>query len=433
VIYRNESSQVTDMSRSHRRTAIPLGLLAVLVIAASACSSNTASSTSPSVASGNPIIVGGIGTAATSAGPVYPNSNVGAEALFARVNKDGGIDGRKIDFLGVSDDGGSSATALTDAKNLVLSKHVVAVVPVVSLGFSSETANFLAQSKVPYFQQGLVCTNWGYGIGGCINSPTSVNTGLIAPLTKIAPKGSTLALACTEDTLGEQSCVQSQAAAARKIGYNVVFAQRVLPDTAVSSYTPIAIELMHADHGHAPDIIGISTGALGTLVGLAAELKQLQYHGIIFNYIGYSPGLLQSSKQTAEALDDTYTVNIETAAQEQGGPAINQMVADLKAIGASTTITQAVAVGYWAAEEFVAAAEQAAKTEGVKNLSGASIQAALSGKSGWTWHPLPAGAVGAVTFPADYELPSGCADLVKATGSSYQVLTNFSCYPVSAG
>ena len=69
----------------------------------------------PSAAtSSTPIIVGGDGDLAINAG-VGP----GFVAGIYRFNKAGGLDGRKIDYVGFLDDAFSAQTALTNAQELV--------------------------------------------------------------------------------------------------------------------------------------------------------------------------------------------------------------------------------------------------------------------------------------------------------------------------
>ena len=74
-----------------------------------------------------PIIVGGDGDLAIAAGVAQ-----GFEAGIVRFNKSGGLDGRKIEFLGVLDDGFSGQTNLTNAQKLVENDHVMAVAPMIS-------------------------------------------------------------------------------------------------------------------------------------------------------------------------------------------------------------------------------------------------------------------------------------------------------------
>jgi branched-chain amino acid transport system substrate-binding protein len=92
-----------------------------------------------------PIIVGGDGDLAIAAGVAQ-----GFVAGIVRFNKSGGLDGRKIEFLGVLDDGFSGQTNLTNAQKLVENDHVMAVAPMISEIAGSATGTFLARSHTPF-------------------------------------------------------------------------------------------------------------------------------------------------------------------------------------------------------------------------------------------------------------------------------------------
>ena len=94
-----------------------LGKLAAVVVATSgviALVDGTAFSTmAGATTSSIPIVVGGDGDLATSAGVAG-----GFTAGIYRFNKTGGLDGRKIKFTGFLDDGFSPATNLSNAQQL---------------------------------------------------------------------------------------------------------------------------------------------------------------------------------------------------------------------------------------------------------------------------------------------------------------------------
>ena len=71
-----------------------------------------------------PIIVGGDGDLSISAGVTQ-----GFDAGIYRFNKAGGLDGRKIQYLGFLDDSFSPATNLSNAQELVNSKHAMVIAP----------------------------------------------------------------------------------------------------------------------------------------------------------------------------------------------------------------------------------------------------------------------------------------------------------------
>ena len=96
-----------------------------------------------------PIVVGGDGDLSISAGVTQ-----GFEAGIYQFNKAGGLDGRKIQYTGFLDDSFSPATNLSNAQELVNSKHVFAIAPFVGQSAGAATGSFLAENKVPFL--GLV-------------------------------------------------------------------------------------------------------------------------------------------------------------------------------------------------------------------------------------------------------------------------------------
>src|ERR1700691_4190798 len=124
-----------------------------------------------------PIIVGGDGDLSISAGV-----SQGFEAGIYRFNKAGGLDGRKIEYLGFLDDAFSPATNLTNAQELVNSKHAMVIAPFSGQSAGAATGAFLAQSKVPFIGWSVnaafeVEPKWGIGINGNQGNPAVQGAG----------------------------------------------------------------------------------------------------------------------------------------------------------------------------------------------------------------------------------------------------------------
>ena len=115
-------------------------------------------------ASGSPIVVGGVWSAAT-----YAGADIGAEAAFDAFNAAGGLNGRKIKFIGMQEDGQSQTGDVNAAKALV-NDHVVAVVPVVTEAW--QAGSVLAKAGIPYFGWGISTGWWdsnnGFSFGGAV-------------------------------------------------------------------------------------------------------------------------------------------------------------------------------------------------------------------------------------------------------------------------
>lgn len=202
----------------------------------------------------------------------------------------------------------------------------------------------------------------------------------------------------------------------------VAYLEPEIPDGApVTDWTPYAQRLLESDNGGPPDAIH-ADGLLPQAAGLAASLKQLGYEGPIINYSTYVPGLLESTPDLAQAVDGVYT-NVQFGPQEQGGPAIEQMLSDLEAIGAEPLITLGVAGSYWSADMMVAMLEATGE-----NLTPDNFSETING--GFTYEPSIEGAMGPLEFPRGHVEPSPCSALVQADGERYVIAVPFTCYSV---
>jgi len=80
----------------------------------------------------------------------YPEGFEGAEAYFEKVNKEGGVFGRKIKLVEKASDQGQASTGATTVRSLVEEKNVFAVLPVMTNSFVLGS-RYLAENNVPAF------------------------------------------------------------------------------------------------------------------------------------------------------------------------------------------------------------------------------------------------------------------------------------------
>jgi ABC-type branched-subunit amino acid transport system substrate-binding protein len=369
------------------------------------------------------ITIGGIASLTNASGAVFPGADIGAKALFEHVNRDGGINGRKINYVGVLDDATDPTKNMTAVKQLVLQKKVFAIAPIMSIALQPQASDYLAAQKVPFVgwgvQPGFCGNNYGFGFNGCLIGTKFNNTSVLGPTAALLKPGATVAIVEGDSSAGKAALRQLPAVAA-DLGLKIVYLKAEIPDaTTTTDWTPYARKLMTSNAGGPPDAIH-ADGLLPQAAGLSAALKQLGFKGPIINYSTYAPGLLSSSPDIAKAVDGVYT-NIGFGPKEQGGPAITQMVSDLKAIGAPTDITLGVANAYWSADMLVQMIKKAGP-----NLTPGKLDQAVN--AGFTYTPSVAGAMGPTTFPAGHDQPSPCAALVQAKGTSYVAAVPFKCY-----
>ncbi len=135
-----------------RRPSVLLAALAVVAALAAGCGNAKQTVTHAGNTDGvtaDRIVVGGL---ASLSGPLpadFAPIFDGVRAYFDMVNSEGGVNGRKIDFAYGLDDGSSSQQDAAQARALVESDHVFAVVGVATPTFAG--ASYLVHDNVPTF------------------------------------------------------------------------------------------------------------------------------------------------------------------------------------------------------------------------------------------------------------------------------------------
>ena len=140
----------------------------------------------PVEATGEPIKVGNVSS--LTGGALFPEASVAAEAVFDRVNADGGINGRPIQLI-VEDDAGSPEGAATAGRKLVEQDSVVAMV-------GSASTLECAVNSAFYAEQGV------YSIQGTGVDPLCFLSSNISPVNTGPYAGITVSLYYASETLG---------------------------------------------------------------------------------------------------------------------------------------------------------------------------------------------------------------------------------------
>jgi branched-chain amino acid transport system substrate-binding protein len=410
------------------RYTVMITALAALPLAACGSSSTSSSGSGTPVrgVTDTTITIGGVSDLTSPQGAVFPGADLGAKARFARANREGAINGRTINFISTVDDGTNPTKNSTVVKDLVLSKGIFALAPVVTISLTPQTSDFLAKEKVPFFgwgvQPGFCSNDYGYGFNGCLIGSAFDNVSVLGPtadLLKLKP-GATVAIIEGDSGAGQAALRQLPAVAAA-LGLKIVYLKAAIPDaTPTTDWGPLAKQLLTSNNGGPPDAIH-ADGLLPQATGLSAALKAGGFTGPIINYSTYVPGLPASNANFAQAVNGVYT-NVQFGPQEQSGPAIQQMLSDLSAIGAPPVISLGVATSYWSADMLISMLKATGR-----NLTPATFQAKVNGGS-YTYTPNPAGAMGPVSWPAGHTQPSPCAALVQAVGTTYRSAVPFTCY-----
>lgn len=416
----------TDRSNDRRklvRSLVVISMTALPVLAA--CSSSSSGGAAPkstgsaSTSGSSPIVIGGI-IDATS----FPGASEGFEARITAANKDGGIDGRQIKYIGSLDDGASTSTDLTDVQTQISKNHVAVVAPVISDGFDTASSTFAANNKTPFLGWGFLpdyCNNpWGWGFNGCLVSTDTYNTSLLQPIIKASGGDASslrVALINNNNTAGSTDA-KLFGGLWKKLGAQIVYNTQTLPPTGVTNYSSYVSAIMAAK----PSIVEFNT-TFAENIALAAALRGAGYKGKGLDFQTYVPGLLQSQKSVGAALEGEY-VNTQVPPQEANQPATEQISTDLAAIGQPTTISLGNEVGYFTADVLVQMLKATAAAGAP--MTGAGIESVVNG--GFTYKGELAGGVGPNTFPASEAEAVPCAALLQVHNNAYKVVEPFDCY-----
>ena len=415
---------------------LTVGLSAVALLTAACSSSTSSSSTTPSASatSGSASATGSASSAATgsSSGAIvvgglqdgnFAGMDTGFKARIARFNAQGGIGGRKIQFVGVLNDGDSLTNDLNNAQTLVLKDHVFAVAPIADEVLNPASVQLFAQNSTPFIGWGLspawCANNWGFPLAGCESTPDYQSTVAFTQAAQVIGKpvkGLKVAVIGT-DNAGGKAGTEGIVALNKIVGADVVYGQASVPQDGTTDYAPYVQAIMAGN----PDMVELVVNFTAA-VGLTAALRQAGYKGALWNPSAYLPGILAAQPQLAQALTGSIVV-ANFPPSEQNSAAALQLESDLKAIGAPATYGLAEAVGWWSAEEFI---QELQATAAKGPLTPANLEKVIN--AGWTIKPT-SGGITQLTFPRDHIKSTGCYGTLVADGAKYVVKIPFSCKP----
>lgn len=398
--------------------------------ATTAASSGSTSGSAPGVTKTS-ITVGGVVTFTSASGFSESGVDVGARARFAAQNAQGGVYGRKINYIGSKDDGLNPATDLQLAQALVQESNVFAAVPIGAPAFNNG-GTFLVRNQVPFIGWGTTppfCGNqYGFGVFGCdvaIKPTDLVSTATGGIIGKIlgGTTGKTAAVVSSDNQAGKATLPSSKAGLVAA-GLKVVYAEAALPAGGVTDYSPYAHQIMTSNNGHPPDAVFYSVET-NQVIGLRQALAADGYKGIEIDGVTYSQQLLQNP-QSKQALQGEYAL-VPFEPFEDSTSAVNQMLSDLrKQVGSKFVPDQYEAYGYWMADLFIAMLKKTGP-----NLTRQSFLAAANSFS----YQVPGG-LGQISFPAAHMGPAPCSSAVQLKGDKFVTTVPLTCYstaPLSSG
>jgi ABC-type branched-subunit amino acid transport system substrate-binding protein len=398
--------------RSRHALAVGSALLTLAAVSLAGCSQTKKDSSSAPTSASVRTTRGVTDTSIKVGGMMYSaffsGADVGARARFDRANREGGVFGRKIQLVGVTDTSESQATSAAIARKLVTQDQVFALVPIASseLGFT----NVVNEQHVPYFGYGVdpvFCGNpFGFSFTGCATEKTfTVGSDAAGLVTKAYFSGNSNKTAAVigEDLDAGRGGVKLIAESLRSEGFTIVYAKNPMPapPAPVGDYSPFVSDLLTSDQGSAPDMIyEILTGA--DSVGLYQGLRAAGYRGLTV-LPTYDP-------RVATAVDGAAVI-AQFAPYEAAGdiPRLQQMINDVHAINPHQLLTIGLAAGYWSADMFLALLQKTGRDLTAERL--------LAASRAWSFH-VP-GVIGTSHWPLNHGAPVPCASLSMAKGGSF--------------
>ena len=405
----------------HRKRQIVLIVAMCVALMASACSTKKStteagsgspgSTTETTAGDGSTITVAGVGTAQG-----FDGIEDGVKARLKRENDAGGVLGHPIDFLGFTDDGGTSDANSAAIKELVQQKHVDAIMPLIPVNVAPQSAQFALDENVPMVGPGfgaIMCGNDAtFSFNGCnvpgfsTASSNSLGQWFPAIVGKDSLDGVKVALVGS-DAAGGDAFLKSIEGLVTDAGGEVVYSQGGVPAGATNVQTYV-----DGVTGADPDMVIIVTG-LVEMLSLQTAIKGTGSKAALVNFSGYLPGILETQPALQNALDTSYIVTVFPSPID-GKSYSQQMDADLKAVGANASF--GAIIGYSSADLYIAM---------LKNADGDPKKVIAATNAGFTYDPGDGGT--SVTFPAAHTASATCSGLLKVNGAEYELIKPLTC------
>lgn len=294
----------------------------------------------------------------------FPGQCEGTQARLDRANREGGVNGRMIRWLGCKDDGSDRARNRQLVQAAVEEDGAFALLPVLSQGFFSE--DYLNENHVPYlgygFQPGYCGYNrpFAFGTTFTICSPDNLqNHGISIPgqyLALAAAVGKkdfsgVRAVAVYQDSASSRASSRVGSQSLRDAGADVVATLTNIPGPpapTATDFTPYINEIM----SHRPGLVTMAL-SMENALGVASGLKAAGFTGTVAGF-NFSDSRIFASERVLAAIDGTYQINVGVGNAVFGGPAFDQIRQDLDASGfEEVPVSNAALHGYAAADMFV--------------------------------------------------------------------------------
>ena len=379
---------------------------------------------------GKTITIEGIASVSQAGTTTLPGSCDGAKAAFAAANRQGGVNGYKINYLGCHDDGTNPTTANQLTQTAVEQNNVFAMVPWSSQGGS---ATLLNKDHVPYigfgYNQAAYCgwnnTQFGFSVTsaeGCIGavkgSTIFSNIGLTSYTQGVKVKPSTVKLAILSQAYPDsETAGNAEVVMGKALGMKVVYNKAAIPGPTspqLTDYSPIVHQIMASG---ANFLFDDASGA--SVLSVAGGLKAAGWKGAMQQFTFTDASFLNIAA-VAQAMDGVYALTAQVGSSAFPSPAIKQVQSDLKAIGSDAPVGLGTLTSYGSAKLFLAVLKQ------VKGpLTTEKFAAILNG--GYKY-PGYGNAVCPSTWPAAHVAASNCGAFIQLSGKTLKPILNLGNY-----
>ncbi|MEV4177343.1 ABC transporter substrate-binding protein [Nonomuraea sp. NPDC049709] len=397
----------------------------VVALLAAGCAAQQQGTTAQGGAAGvtdTTIKVGGVLTKTSASGYSTKDAELGAKARFEGANAEGGVHGRKIEFLGAEDDGQDAAKGDAAAKKLVQKDQVFALVPVHAPNFGG--AAFLEQQGVPWFGWATgpqwCGTKTGFGYNGCLAPKQGAGSQTwwgrqMADLLGGAEGKSVYVQ--TSDSSGSKYGGTTISQSFTAAGFELAGVNSGLPAAAPPpDWLPYVNKIMTSDGGAPPDVVVSVIAGTKFNVGLYAALKRAGYKGVLTDATSYDAAILKDPA-SAQALEGVIAAPMFEPF-ESTAPEIARLRQDVEKVAPGTVLTQHLAIGYWAADIFLDMLNKTGKDLTRERFLATGNGSYLYENAGF----------GKIQYPKDHSEPNGCGALVKLEGGAFQVAKSMKCF-----
>jgi ABC-type branched-subunit amino acid transport system substrate-binding protein len=366
--------------------------------------------------------IGGFGTVSGPTIALWGDSDKGANARYDAQNAAGGVNGRMIDYTGMSDDGLDSTRSVTEAQKLAEQDKVLAVAPLMTQ--LSAYQDTLCKDVVPYvgwgFNTGMCGNTVGFGFDGCLVNPDTgqFSTANASPLSSLlSGDDKSVALVGNDDEAGKKGNAVL-ADADKSVGLDVVYNQNNLPDNApLADPSPVVNGIMTSNNGQPPAAVYLVADFANTQ-SVVSGLRAAGYEGVIVDAVGYDPRLA-----SFQPFDNSYVTLLWAPFESTDVPFVKQMTADLDKYASDAPKTLATAAGYISADFMIAALKAAGPDLTVTKLLNTmnSDQFVYSQKD----------FIGETHWPLNHLTGAPCGTLVQLKDQVYKQVEPLSCTDVT--